>query len=239
MNIAIIFAGGSGQRMKAKDRPKQFLVIHGKPIIVHTLEKFQSHKEIDAIVVSCIKSWINHLEQLKRDYNLDKVSCIAPGGETGQLSIYNALQAAAKMFGINNNIVLIHDAVRPIISHEIITNNIKAAKEYGNCITCSQTKETILILDKKGMHIPDRSNEITIKAPQTFYLKDILSLHEKAISEKFTSSTDSASLAYRYEEPLHLEYCQLDNIKITTQNDFYMVRGMFDAIELEQLEIPT
>ena len=91
MNIAVIFAGGVGKRMNSKDRPKQFLLVHGKPIIVHTIELFEYHEQIDGIVVVCVKDWIPYMEETKYRYRLDKIGKIVPGGETGQLSIYNGL----------------------------------------------------------------------------------------------------------------------------------------------------
>ena len=99
MNLAVIFAGGSGKRMHAKDRPKQFLYVHGKPIIVHTIEIFNRHPEIDGIVVVCIEDWIPYMEELKYTFRLDKISSIVPGGETGQMSIYNGLAEAARIYG--------------------------------------------------------------------------------------------------------------------------------------------
>ena len=101
MNIALIFAGGVGKRMNSKDRPKQFLLVHGKPIIVHTIELFEYHEQIDGIVVVCVKDWIPYMEEMKYRYRLDKIGKIVPGGETGQLSIYNGLCAAEELYGAN------------------------------------------------------------------------------------------------------------------------------------------
>lgn len=92
MNIAVIFAGGVGSRMRSKERPKQFLNMHGKPIIIHTLELFENHPEIDAIVVSCVKDWIPYFKDLLEKYNIKKVKEVVEGGATGQDSIYNDLQ---------------------------------------------------------------------------------------------------------------------------------------------------
>ena len=116
MNIAVIFAGGIGSRMKSKSKPKQFLLMHGKPIIIHTLEIFEAHDEIDAIVVSCVEEWIPYLVDLIQKYNIKKVKKAVHGGETGQLSIYNGLCAAEEVAGGQKSIVLIHDGVRPLIN---------------------------------------------------------------------------------------------------------------------------
>ena len=132
MNLAVIFAGGSGTRMNAKDRPKQFLLVHGKPIIVHTIELFEKHPEIDGIIVVCIEDWIPYMEEMKYRYRLDKIAKIVPGGATGQLSIYNGLVAAEQVYGIEDNVVLIHDGVRPLITADTISDNIQSVKEKGN-----------------------------------------------------------------------------------------------------------
>ena len=129
MKLAVIFAGGSGKRMHAKDRPKQFLFVHGKPIIVHTIEVFNSHPEIDGIIVVCIEGWIDYMQEMQYRYRLDKIGKIVPGGESGQMSIYQGLKAAAEVYGVEDNIVLIHDGVRPLIGDQLIDENSEAAKE--------------------------------------------------------------------------------------------------------------
>lgn len=107
MNVAIIFAGGSGTRMHVKDKPKQFLLVHGKPIIVHTIEIFQNHPDIDGIIVVCINDWIPYMEEMKYRYRLEKIQAVVPGGNTGQLSIYNGLTRAKEEYGTSGTIVLI------------------------------------------------------------------------------------------------------------------------------------
>lgn len=151
MNIGVIFAGGSGTRMHTKDIPKQFLMVHGKPIIVHTIEQFEYHDEIDGIVVVCIKDWIPYMEEMKYRYRLDKIGKIVPGGATGQMSIYNGLCAAEEIYGAKNNIVLIHDGVRPLINRQIISDNIACVKKNGSAITCHVAKETVILVDEKEM----------------------------------------------------------------------------------------
>ena len=113
MNIAVIFAGGVGRRMNTKDRPKQFLLVHGKPIIVHTIEIFEHHQEIDGIIVVCVEDWIPYMQEMKYRYRLDKIGKIVPGGETGQLSIYNGLCAARDVYGVNDNICLLYTSPSP------------------------------------------------------------------------------------------------------------------------------
>src|SRR5690606_21856736 len=112
MNVALIFAGGVGSRMNSKAKPKQFLELYGKAIIIYTIEIFDNHPDIDGIIISCVKEWIDYLKDLITKFNISKVIEIVPGGETGQISIYNGLVAIEKHFP-PNSIVLIHDGVRP------------------------------------------------------------------------------------------------------------------------------
>ena len=146
MNIAVIFAGGVGSRMHSKERPKQFLEMYNKPIIIHTLEHFQNHSMIDAIIVVCIESWIPYLNDLLYKFRIEKVKKVVAGGKTGQLSIYNGLKAAKEVACTEKAIVLIHDGVRPLITEKLITDNIEAVLKYGSAITTAKVKETILHL---------------------------------------------------------------------------------------------
>ncbi len=238
MNIAVIFAGGSGKRMHSKEKPKQFLLVHGKPIIVHTIEHFQNHPQIDGIIVVCIKDWIPYMEEMAYRYRLEKIKSIVPGGQNGQESIFHGLQEAERIWGTNDTIVLIHDGVRPLITEELITRNIDSVLKYGSAISCTKAKETVLLVDSnnKVNEIPERENSRFAKAPQSFYLKEILSLHRKALSEGITDMIDSCSMMYHYGKSVAIVECSSDNIKITTPDDFYTFRALYDARENQQLE---
>lgn len=238
MNIALIFAGGTGQRMHSKDLPKQFLEIYGKPIIIHTLEHFQKHSEIDAIVVVCKEDWIEHLKGLLHYFHVDKVAAVVPGGETGQLSIYAGLKAAEKVAGDTQAMVLIHDGVRPLINQQVITDNIESVKKYGSAITTAVVTETILVVNEGTStidYVPSRKNSRVAKAPQSFWLKDIRSAHERALSENERNCIDSCTLMQQYGYCLHLIDGPKENIKITTPDDFYAMRAILDARENAQL----
>jgi len=133
VNIAIVFAGGSGIRMGA-GVPKQFLEINGKPVIIHTLQLFQFHNEIDKIYVAVLEDYIDYMKELVEEFRLTKVVRILPGGETAQDTIYGELKAA-EAENPEDSIVLIHDGVRPFVSYEVISRNIQGVKEKGNAIT--------------------------------------------------------------------------------------------------------
>lgn len=237
MNIAVIFAGGVGSRMHSKEKPKQFLEIYNKPIIIHTIEHFEKHPMIDKIVVVCIESWISYLNELIYKFRISKVKEIVPGGETGQLSIYNGLKAAKKLVGRERTIVLIHDGVRPLINEKMITDNIMAVEKYGNSITSSIVKETIVEIDDDSnvLLVPDRVHSRVAKAPQCFFLDDILSSHEKALREGKRNFIDSCTMMKYYGYKLHMTDGAYENIKITTPDDFYTMRAILEAKENAQI----
>lgn len=239
MNIGVIFAGGSGQRMKSKDKPKQFLEVHGKPIIIYTLEIFENHHDIDKIVVSCKEDWIDYLQKLVNKFGLKKVVDIVPGGETGQMSIYNGLVAAKKASEGQKAIVLIHDGVRPFINKKTITDNIKSVESYGSAITTSIVKETILVVKKDESidYVPDRAASRVAKAPQSFWLDDIMAAHKEAQKEGKNDYIDSCTMMKRFGYTLFLVDGPYENIKITTPDDFYTMRALLDAREDAQLYV--
>ena len=238
MNIAVIFAGGVGSRMHSKERPKQFLEMYNKPIIIHPLEHFQNHPMIDAIVVVCIESWISYLNELLYKFRIEKVKKVVPGGETGQLSIYHGLKAAKEVANEEKAVVLIHDGVRPLITEKLITNNIEAVRRYGSAITTAKVKETILVVNEQDSsidYVPSRNNSRVAKAPQSFWLDEILSAQEKALAKGERDWIDSCTLMQEYGFKMHLIDGPSQNIKITTPEDFYTMRAILEAKENEQI----
>ena len=237
-NIAVIFAGGAGNRMHTKSRPKQFLELNGKPIIIYTLELFDNHPDIDAIVVVCIEPWIDFLGKQLKKFEINKVVKIVPGGQSGQESIYNGLCAAedwCKESGAQS-IVLIHDGVRPLIKEETITENIKCVNENGNCITCVPATETLVVKQQDdSLEIPSRQDSLIARAPQSFLLDDIISVHRKAISEGKTDFIDSCTMMSHYGYKLHTIIGPMENIKITTPTDFFIFRAMVEVHENQQI----
>ncbi len=237
MNIAIVFAGGVGSRMHSKQRPKQFLEMYKRPIIIHTLEHFEKHPEIDAIVVVCVEGWTDYLQGLLYQFRMEKVKRVVTGGTTGQLSIYNGLVAARELAGEEDSIVLIHDGVRPLINSELISDNIASVKAHGSAITTAVVKETILIVkeDSSIDYVPSRDHSRVAKAPQSFWLKDILGAHEKALQEGKQNFIDSCTMMQYYGHNLYLVDGPEENIKITTPQDFYSMRAILEAQENAQI----
>ena len=237
MNYALIFAGGTGQRMNSKSLPKQFLRVHGKPIIIHTLSQFENSQEINGIVVVCLESYIDRLKSMLSEYGIKKVIKIIKGGDSGQQSIYNGLNCLSA-YAKDNDIVLIHDGVRPLIDGKLISNNIACAKKNGNAITVSKAIETVIFSDGSQVEsVADRSLCYYAKAPQSFKFKEIYDCHNRAIAENKHDFIDSATMMQYYGRKLFTVLCEPENIKITTQMDYFMFKGLLDSKELSQMKV--
>lgn len=235
-NIAVIFAGGAGQRMNTRTKPKQFLELHGKPILIYTLEVFQRCEGINQIVLVMLADWIPYTIELLDKYRIRKVSAIVPGGNTGQESIFNGIKKA-KEISKGNCGVLIHDGVRPIIDIETINKCLKSLEQFGNAITVSPAIETVaLIGDEESVgEILPRKKCVMAKAPQCFMINDIYNAHLKAQEERRDDFIDSASLMQHYGHKLHTVEGKPENLKITTPGDFYIFRAIIDAQENSQI----
>jgi len=236
MNIAVIFAGGTGQRMNSNGIPKQFLKVYGKPIIAWTIEKFQNNPNIDAIIVVMLASSIELMKKCQKKYNLAKISAIVAGGDTGQQSIFNGLQKAQELYGADN-VVLIHDGVRPFVTDELLDNCIQSTQEFGSAISVAPAIETIVKLNAQKCisDIVDRSVCYHAKAPQCFKLGEIVNAHLQAQKDNNYSFIDSASLMSFYGTKLHSVLCSSENIKITTPKDFYTMKALLEAEESYQI----
>ncbi len=168
-NIAVVFAGGTGVRMRHDEVPKQFMVLKGKPVIIYTLELFELHPMVTDIVVVCLESWIEHLRGLLAEFSITKVRSIVAGGESTQASIFEGLCEAERLVVSDDAVVLIHDGVRPLIDERTITDNIQMVREKGSCITCALPTETIIVEEERGMNVPKRSRMLVGRAPQSFF----------------------------------------------------------------------
>jgi 2-C-methyl-D-erythritol 4-phosphate cytidylyltransferase len=235
MNIALIFAGGTGQRMSTVAKPKQFLELHGKPIILYTLEHFESHSEIDSIIVVCLEDWIKELEFALRKYEIKKVSQIIPGAGTAHESILKGLLALEKDCA-HDDIVLIHDGVRPLINERLIAENIEKAKEHGAVITVEAVRESVVISEDGDLvdYVPRRRSVFTAKAPQTFHFGLILGLYKRALADNILS-VDSAHLLNIYGEKMYTVKSTPNNMKITQPADYYIFKALYEVRESQQI----
>lgn len=231
MNFAVLFAGGIGARMKQTSVPKQFLEIHGRPVIVHTIQHFQDHPDIDGIVVAILPEYQSLMRSLITRYELDKVKWVVDGGNTGQESRHHALKALSDIAS-PDSIVLIHDGVRPLINADLITENIASVRLHGSGVTCTKMTETVVkgVDDQIGEVIP-RDELWTAQAPQSFRLAHALAVYDRAVDEGERDSIDTCSLMRRYGHDVHRVEGPRTNIKITTASDYYICRTFFTLIE--------
>lgn len=239
MNIALIIAGGSGNRM-GQDIPKQFMHVDGCPIIIHTLLCFQKHPDVSAIAVVCLKGWETVLQSYANQFRIDKLKWIFPGGNTGMESIHNGIYGLKDAGCDNEDLVLIHDAVRPLLSQEIISSNIATCKAYGYAITGIQCREAILESHDgftTKTSIP-RDTLIRTQTPQTFRLKNIIKAHESAKVKGIVDSVASCTLVAELKEDIemHVVPGSEKNIKITTVEDLEILKALMHTSKDEWLK---
>ena len=238
--IAVIFAGGVGSRMEhPDDLPKQFIRVQDKPILVWTIEHFQNHPEIDRIYLVSLPDWLDTVQEIVDEYGLTKVRAIVSGGESAQGSILNGLQAAVDDGNDREDIVLIHDGVRPVINGEMISDNIRSVHRHGNGITSIPAFETVAqawensrvvetVTDRNKMHI--------LQAPQSFRLGEIYDLNviirEDGLLGRFV---DQAHLCDHFKKRLYLVEGIRGNVKITVPLDVVFFRHLVESGEYERV----
>lgn len=226
MITALIFAGGVGARMKSQEIPKQFLEVEGKPIIIRTLEHFSNHGMVDNIVVVCLESWIEELKRGLEKYSIKKVVGIIPGGETGFQSIHNGLVRIAET-SRDDDIVLICDGVRPMLSEELITTCITDTQTYGTAVPVTPSIDSVLYSDDGSTcskNIERRKIYIT-QAPQGYRMKTIMDAHDEAM-KKGIESVSSGDLMIELGREIHIFQGIRENIKVTTPEDLNSLRAM-------------
>ncbi|WP_294558314.1 2-C-methyl-D-erythritol 4-phosphate cytidylyltransferase [uncultured Mailhella sp.] len=219
MNIALIIAGGKGVRM-GNIIPKQFIMVNDKPVIAYTLEVFQRHPSIDVIAVVCIDGWADILMNYAQQYGITKLRHVVPGGSVGQESIRNGLVELQKHYD-ENDIVLIHDAIRPMVSQDIISDCIAQTVKHGNAITVIPCQEAMLLTDDSASSIAayPRDHLKRTQTPQGFRLGHILKVHARAREMGITNSVASCTLMTEVGERVYFSTGSERNIKLTTPED--------------------
>lgn len=228
-NLALIIAGGVGVRT-GQDIPKQFITIHDKPIIIYTLEAFDRHPNIDGIMVVCLKSWKDILAAYCRQYGISKVIDFVDGGETGQESIRNGVFSLDSMYG-EEDIVLVHDAIRPLVSAETISDNIRVCREKGNAITVIPCTSAML-KTMDGVTSTEqilRDNLKETQTPQTFYVRDLADAHREAMEKGITDAIASCTLYLTLGKTVNFAYGSEKNVKITTAEDIEIIQALIDG----------
>lgn len=236
MNIAIIIAGGSGNRM-GQDIPKQFLNVGEKPIIIYTLEVFQKHPNIDGIIVVCIKGWENVLKSYANQFNITKLVAVVEGGTCGQESIKKGLDKANELYN-EEDMVLIHDAIRPMVSEEIISDNIAKCNLYGNATVVTPCTTVVLKKDDKeySQNVVDRDMVVLTQTPQSFKLKDILDAHAEAEEKGIKNSVASCTLYSELGRKVYFSVGSETNIKLTRPADIEIFKALLHVKKSEWMK---
>ncbi len=237
MNIALILAAGTGSRMGNADKPKQFLPIYGKPLMIHTIEAFEMHDDIDQIVVVTSEGYDDQVKVWCKQYDLGKVKAVTIGSDSRQGSVYNGLQAIKQLGAKEDDIIVIHDAARPLISQNIITNNIEACKKYDAVDTVIKASDTIVasLEGEKISDIPNRNELYQGQTPQTFKFGLINEAHENAKAGKIPNVTDDTKLVISMGKEVHLVEGSKQNFKITTFDDLMMLKALLKIGKTEVL----
>lgn len=229
-NIVLIIAGGVGARM-GQDIPKQFINVYDKPVIVYTLEAFQKHPSIDAIEVVCLDGWHDVLWAYAKQFGIAKLENIVSGGKNGQDSIRNGLYDIASRHNGSDDIVLVHDAIRPMVSNDIISDNIRVCRQYGNAITVVPCTAAMLkTFDSLSTEeqVPRDNLKIT-QTPQACFLQDIIAAHKEALEKGITNSVASCTMYIELGRKLYMSAGSEKNLKLTTAEDIEIFKALLNA----------
>lgn len=231
MNIGLVIAGGVGARMN-NTTPKQFIAVKGKPIIIYTLEAFQNNSSIDYIAVVCLKGWEDILRKYALKYNITKLKWITQGGDTGMESLRNGMKILRDNCN-EDDIIVIHDAVRPLLSDDIINANIAGVVETGTAITSIPCTEALLYSEDKetSSKVVDRNLIWRTQTPQSLRLSKFIWAHEEAIKRGITDTVATCTLLVELGETVNFVLGQNDNFKITTAEDIGLLEAYLTARE--------
>ena len=228
MNIGFILAGGLGLRMKmSSSLPKQFSVLGERPILMHTIERFEAHKNIDCICVVCLETWEHYLTETIQSYNFKKVRWIVSGGETRQQSVYNGLCALENDCS-SDDIVVVHDGVRPFITNEVISQNIELALMKKSAMTGYRSTDTLVTSPngKNAASSLDRDTTFTIQTPQTYRLGYGLKQYRRAYAADMVNTVNCCELFIKLGERIHIVNGLKTNIKLTTEDDIAYIEAL-------------
>ena len=231
MNFALILAGGFGTRMGQTKKPKQFLELGSKPILIHTIEKFAIFDDFEKIIVLTPKEWINFTEDLIKYYVPNDNVVVIEGGELRIDTINNGMEYILDNYDDGNHVIVTHDAVRPFVSHRIIKENIEKANNYGACNTMIPSTDTIVESKNSELvsNIPERRYMYQGQTPQSFNLCKLKSFYDKLNQKEKESLTDACKVFLLNGEDVAIVKGEVSNIKITYSFDLnvanFIVKG--------------
>ncbi len=229
MNIALIMAGGVGQRTQ-QDIPKQFLNVYDKPIIIYTLEAFQNHPDIDAIIVSCLEGWHEILWAYARQFNIDKLKWVVNGGENGQASARNGVYALKDVCK-DDDIIIIHDGIRPMVSADIISDCIVKCRKFGSGLAAMRCQETIIRSTDaiKGNENINRWEIMRVQTPQAYRYDKLFWAHKTALERGITDAVYTNTIMVDLGETVYFSLGSDKNLKITTLEDIDMFKALYNT----------
>lgn len=227
MNTALIIAGGTGQRM-GQDIPKQFLHVNDKPVIIYTLEVFQKHPNIDEIEVVCLEGWHEVLKAYAKQFGITKLVNVVNGGLNGQDSIRNGVMDIASRHLSEDDIVVIHDSIRPMVSLDVITDNIRVCKQYGNATTVVPCNTAMLKSEDAVVSTSQLSRDQVkmTQTPQSFHLKEFVGVHKEALEKGIVASVASCTLYVELGRNVYLSKGSEKNLKLTTTDDVEIFKAL-------------
>ncbi len=234
--FSLVLAGGIGSRMGNNDKPKQFLMACGKPIIIHTLEKFCNHGGFKKIIVLCPSKWVSYAKDIIQKYLVDYTNCIVVinGGVNRNDTIMSGINYIKNNYNLNDNTIIVtHDAARPFINNRIIDENIEITLKYGAATTAVPATDTILYCPGKKTveNVTDRSALYMCQTPQTFYAKKLYELYNKLSDTQKEQFTDVSGIFAMNNLPVGIVQGEMYNFKLTYPNDLavaeeYIKRGI-------------
>ena len=227
MNIALLTAAGTGTRMH-QDIPKQFIHVDNKPVIIHTMEAFQNHPSIDAIIVVTLESWTAVLQAYANQFNITKLKWVVPGGETGQESIKNGLDKLKEVYPNEEINVMIHDGNRPLVSTEIISDNLATFAKHGNAVAVIPCQEVVFESEDgiSSCVSTEREKLFRTQTPHTYKLDDLLWAHNEAKKKGIKGTAASCMLMKELGRETFFSKGSEENIKITTLEDLRIFKAL-------------
>lgn len=226
MNIALIMAGGLGQTL-LQDIPKQFLNVYDKPIIIYALEQFQNHPQIDKIIVSCLAGWQEMCQAYARQFGIEKLVRVVTGGADGQTSAYNGL-LEMKEWCREDDIVVIHDAIRPMVTEEIISDCIRVCKKHGCSVSAVRCREPIVKSKDgvKGHECFERNEVLKIQTPQAYPYGQLVKMYEEAKEKQIHGAIHVNTILTRLGKDVYFSMGSDKNLKILTLDDLDIFKAL-------------
>lgn len=227
MNIAVILAAGADPTFRM-DIPKQFVNVYNRPVIVYTMETFQRHPEIDAIMVACLKGWESMVEAYAKQFGITKLKWVIQGGESGQETSKRAVDRLAEECA-EEDIIMLHDAIRPMVSDDIISDSIHTCRRKGMGIAAVTSMDNVMMTDDgvTGKLSISRHAFRRIQTPQTYCLGDLKKAHDEAAEMGIAGENDTNNMISRLGRNVNFSKGSDKNLKINTVEDVAMFKALY------------